>query len=135
MTQDLEDISLKRATIQRWPIALAVMAALLLATSGCAGGARAASWTGLTIAGDTLYAADLEQARARVAALEAKLRAAGAQEDQDGNFSHDEDDNWPGKVKGVLRHVTTSPALVPDSLKTEVADDGSSVRVAFALTL
>jgi len=55
---------LNRATTKRWPIALAMLVALLLATSGCAGGARAASWTGLTIASDTLYAADLEQARA-----------------------------------------------------------------------
>ncbi len=41
-----------------------MLAALLLVTSGCAGGSRASSWTGLTVVGDTLYAADLEQARA-----------------------------------------------------------------------
>jgi outer membrane protein assembly factor BamB len=41
-----------------------MLAALLLATSGCAGGIRASSWTGLTVVGDTLYAADLQQARA-----------------------------------------------------------------------
>ena len=34
---------------RRWPIALAVLAALLLGVSGCAGGTRASSWTGLTI--------------------------------------------------------------------------------------
>lgn len=50
--------------MQRWPIVLAVMATLLLAISGCAGGARASSWTGLTAVGGRLYAADLEQARA-----------------------------------------------------------------------
>ena len=49
---------------RRWPIVLAMLAALLLATSGCAGGARASSWTGLTVAGDRLYAADVQQARA-----------------------------------------------------------------------
>jgi outer membrane protein assembly factor BamB len=41
-----------------------MLAALLLTTSGCGGGVRASSWTGLTVAGDTLYAADLQQARA-----------------------------------------------------------------------
>jgi outer membrane protein assembly factor BamB len=41
-----------------------MLAALLLATSGCAGGVRASSWTGLIVVGDTLYAADLQQARA-----------------------------------------------------------------------
>jgi outer membrane protein assembly factor BamB len=41
-----------------------MLAALLLATSGCAGGVRASSWTSLAVAGDTLYAADLQQARA-----------------------------------------------------------------------
>lgn len=49
---------------KRWPIALAMLAVLLLATSGCAGGVRASSWTGLTVVGDTLYAADIQQARA-----------------------------------------------------------------------
>jgi outer membrane protein assembly factor BamB len=43
---------------------LAMLAALLLATSGCGGGVRASSWIGLTVAGDTLYAADLQQGRA-----------------------------------------------------------------------
>ena len=53
----------------RWPITLAVMMSLLLGISGCAGGSvRATSWTGLTVAGDTLYAADLEQAVALGAA-------------------------------------------------------------------
>ncbi|MBL7063098.1 MAG: PQQ-like beta-propeller repeat protein [Anaerolineae bacterium] len=46
---------------RRWPVALAVLAALLLGVSGCAGGARASSWTGLTIVGESLYAADLQQ--------------------------------------------------------------------------
>jgi outer membrane protein assembly factor BamB len=41
-----------------------MLAVLLLATSGCAGGVRASSWTGLTVVGDVLYAADLQQARA-----------------------------------------------------------------------
>lgn len=45
---------------QRWPILLAVLAALLLGVSGCAG-AQASSWTGLTIVEDKLYAADLQQ--------------------------------------------------------------------------
>jgi len=54
---------LNRVWTQRWPIVLAILAALLLATSGCAGGVRASSWTGLTVAGDRLYAADLQQAR------------------------------------------------------------------------
>lgn len=46
---------------RRWPIALAVLAALLLGVSGCAGGTRASSWTGLTIVEESLYAADLQQ--------------------------------------------------------------------------
>ena len=45
-------------------IVLAALAALLLATSGCAGGVRASSWTGLTVVGEMLYVADLQQARA-----------------------------------------------------------------------
>ena len=45
-------------------VALAMLTSLLLATSGCAGGARASSWTGLTVVDDTLYVADLQQARA-----------------------------------------------------------------------
>jgi outer membrane protein assembly factor BamB len=53
---------LDRFWTRRWPIALAMLAVLLLGTSGCAGGSvQAASWTGLTAVGDTLYAADLEQ--------------------------------------------------------------------------
>lgn len=54
---------MNRIWTQRWPIVLATLAALLLATSGCAGGVRASSWTGLTVVGDRLYAADLQQAR------------------------------------------------------------------------
>ena len=53
---------MNRFLTRRWPIALAMLAALLLGASGCAGGStRATSWTGLTVAGDTLYVADLEQ--------------------------------------------------------------------------
>ncbi len=55
---------MNRVSTRRWPIALAVLTALVFATSGCAGGVRASSWTGLVVAGDTLYAADLQQARA-----------------------------------------------------------------------
>lgn len=60
----LEDQSLKQARTRRWPIVLVMLSALLLATSGCAGGVRASSWTGLTVVGDRLYAADVQQARA-----------------------------------------------------------------------
>jgi outer membrane protein assembly factor BamB len=60
---------LKQSWTQRWPIALAVLAALLLGLSGCAGGAvRPMGWTGLTVVGERLYAADLEQVRALNAA-------------------------------------------------------------------
>jgi len=45
-------------------ILLAILAALLLGASGCSGSARATSWTGLTVAGGKLYAADLEQIQA-----------------------------------------------------------------------
>jgi len=45
-------------------VLLAILAALLLGASGCSGSARATSWTGLIVAGDTLYAADLEQVQA-----------------------------------------------------------------------
>ena len=55
---------MNQAWTRRWPIVLGMLAALILATSGCAGGVRASSWTGLTVVGDTLYAADLQQARA-----------------------------------------------------------------------
>lgn len=54
---------MNRLWTQRWPIVLTILAALLLATSGCGGGVRASSWTGLTVVGDTLYAADIQQAR------------------------------------------------------------------------
>jgi outer membrane protein assembly factor BamB len=50
--------------MQRSAVVISMLTALLLATSGCAGGARASSWTGLTVVGDRLYAADLQQARA-----------------------------------------------------------------------
>ncbi len=47
---------------RRWPIGLAVLMALLLSVSGCAGGAaQPTSWMGLTIVGERLYVADLEQ--------------------------------------------------------------------------
>ncbi len=45
-------------------VALMMLAALLLTTSGCAGGVRASSWTGLTVVDEKLYLADLQQARA-----------------------------------------------------------------------
>ena len=53
---------MNRFWTRRWITVLVVSAALLLGVSGCAGGsARPTSWTGLTIAGERLYAADLEQ--------------------------------------------------------------------------
>lgn len=55
---------MNRVWMRRWPVVLAMMAVLLLIVSGCGGGTRASSWTGLTVVGDTLYAADLQQARA-----------------------------------------------------------------------
>lgn len=49
----------------RWSTALMVLTALLLGVSGCSGGAaRPMSWTGLTVVGERLYVADIEQARA-----------------------------------------------------------------------
>jgi outer membrane protein assembly factor BamB len=54
---------------QRRTIRLAILAVLLLAVSGCTGGAaQATSWTGLTVVGETLYVADLEQIQALNAA-------------------------------------------------------------------
>ncbi|MEA3342144.1 MAG: hypothetical protein U9R15_19440, partial [Chloroflexota bacterium] len=55
---------MNRFLTRRRYILLAILAALLLGASGCSGSAKATSWTGLTIAGDKLYAADLEQAQA-----------------------------------------------------------------------
>jgi outer membrane protein assembly factor BamB len=53
---------LNRSWIYRLTLTLVVFSALLLGTSGCAGGsARATSWTGLTVAGERLYFADLQQ--------------------------------------------------------------------------
>lgn len=52
---------MKQSWTQRWLIALAILVALLLGVSGCAGAARPTSWTGLTGSGERLYAADLEQ--------------------------------------------------------------------------
>ena len=49
---------------KRWLVVIGLLAGLLLATSGCAGGVRASSWTGLTVGDGTLYLADLQQARA-----------------------------------------------------------------------
>ena len=60
----MEDRSLNQVLTKRWFVVLAMLSALLLATSGCAGGVRASSWTGLTVVGDRLYVADLQQARA-----------------------------------------------------------------------
>ena len=54
---------MNRSWTRRWPIVLAMLAALLVSVSGCAGSAQATSWMGLTIAGERLYAADLEQVR------------------------------------------------------------------------
>jgi outer membrane protein assembly factor BamB len=51
---------LNRLFVQRRLILLAVLAVLLLGASGC-GAARATSWTGLTVAGERVYAADLLQ--------------------------------------------------------------------------
>lgn len=44
----------------RWLILPVMLAVLLLGASGC-GGARATSWTGMTVVGERLYAADLQQ--------------------------------------------------------------------------
>lgn len=54
---------MKRSWTRRWLIALAVLAVLLLGVSGCAGGVRPTSWTGLTVAAEGLYVADVEQVR------------------------------------------------------------------------
>jgi outer membrane protein assembly factor BamB len=59
---------LNRILTWRRPLVLAILAALLLGVSGCAGGVRATSWTGMTVVGDRLYAADLEQVVALSAA-------------------------------------------------------------------
>jgi len=45
-----------------------MLAALIFVMSGCSGGARPTSWTGLTVVGERLYAADLEQVRVMNAA-------------------------------------------------------------------
>ncbi|HEY72434.1 MAG TPA: PQQ-binding-like beta-propeller repeat protein [Thermoflexia bacterium] len=55
---------MNRFLIRRRYMLLAILAALLLGASGCSGSSRATSWTGLTIAGDVLYAADMEQVQA-----------------------------------------------------------------------
>ena len=48
--------------MRRWLTGLLVLTALLLGVSGCVGGSvRPMSWTGLTIVGENLYAADLQQ--------------------------------------------------------------------------
>ncbi len=64
MTRNLEDRSLNQVSKKRWLVVLAILSVLSLTTSGCAGGVRASSWTGLAVAGDMLYVADLQQARA-----------------------------------------------------------------------
>ncbi len=63
MTLDLEDKSLNGVLTRRWPMVVVVLGALLLVASGCGAGDRASSWTGLTLVGERLYAADLQQAR------------------------------------------------------------------------
>jgi len=50
---------LKINLTRRWPLVL-IMAALIVSASGCVGGARTISWTGLTIQDDQIYAADLQ---------------------------------------------------------------------------
>ena len=55
---------MNRSLTRRRYILLAMLAALLVGASGCSGAARATSWTGLTIAEDRLFVADLEQVRA-----------------------------------------------------------------------
>jgi len=52
---------LNRSWKRRWLPAVAVLAVLLVGVSGCASGVRAMSWTGLTVVGENLYAADLQQ--------------------------------------------------------------------------
>jgi len=64
MTHHLEDSSLNQILTKRSLVVLVMLAVLVLATSGCAGGVRASSWTGLTVVGEKLYVADLQQARA-----------------------------------------------------------------------
>ena len=59
---------MNRFWTQRRLIMLAMLATLLLGTSGCTGGVRTESWTGTIIVGENLYAADLEQAVALNAA-------------------------------------------------------------------
>ncbi len=73
MTLNLEDDILNRVWTQRWLTGLAVLAAVLLTASGCTPGDRAASWTGMAIVGERLYAADLQQARAMEAASGATI--------------------------------------------------------------
>lgn len=55
---------MNRSLTRRRYMLLALLAALLVGASGCSGAARATSWTGLTIAGNRLFVADLEQVRA-----------------------------------------------------------------------
>ena len=74
---------------RRWLALLGVLAALLLGVSGCAGGAaRPTSWTGLTIVGQELYAADLEQIQVLKASDGAPVWSfpANPQEDSRGVF-------------------------------------------------
>ena len=55
---------MNRTWKRRWLAAVAVLAALLLGASGCSAAARPMSWTGLTVIGENLYAADLQQVQA-----------------------------------------------------------------------
>jgi outer membrane protein assembly factor BamB len=79
---------LNHVSTKRRLVVLAMLAGLLLAASGCAGGVRASSWTGLTVVGDTLYLADLQQARAMNATSGETLWTfpANPQEDNQGLF-------------------------------------------------
>jgi outer membrane protein assembly factor BamB len=52
---------LNRFWTRRRHILFALLTALLVGVSGCTGGARATSWTGLTIVDGTVYAADLDK--------------------------------------------------------------------------
>lgn len=58
---------MNRFRTRRRHILFALLAALLVGVSGCTGGVRATSWTGLTVVGNTVYAADLD----KVVALDA----------------------------------------------------------------
>lgn len=80
---------MNRSGIRRWLTGLVVLTALLLGVSGCAGGSvRPASWTGLTVVGEELYAADLQQVQVLNAADSAPVWSfpADPQDDARGVF-------------------------------------------------